>query len=356
METVITAAAGQQISRRALLNAAAIRHGVRLACGAVRPSTICAGLACYVAYRVIHGLWLSPARGIPGPLYARISSVPSRVLSLFRSTNDDMVAQAERYGPVFLMEPQKVAVCHPDDCRAVLGSYAFVKDTMYANVDFMEPNIFLTRDAGLNRQRRRQIGPALSVPGLQRMAPAIMAAGPRQLLAKWDAYIEQQGGQRARVCYYDDLTLMSFDVIASLGFGQHHRSLTTGDSTIAHWVEKTFALMILQMALPAVKYWPLRPLANRVLGAHVAAFFEFARGAVQQRRLAMAKGLEHSDMLQQFINAQDPHGCVRMTSRQVITETIMMLLSGADTSSTAMAWTLHLLTLHPEHLAACTRQ
>ncbi|KAJ2357974.1 hypothetical protein GGF43_001129 [Coemansia sp. RSA 2618] len=318
---------------------------------AAQPATVVAGLCAYVVYKVVYAQYISPVRNIPGPFYARLSALPSRIRGLLCSTNDEMISMAKQHGPVFLMEPRKVAVCHPDDCRMILNSYAFVKDTLYSNVDFMEPNIFLTRNVELNKQRRRQIGPALSMPGLRKMEPTILAAGPQQLMAQWDKRIGTSGDGRVRICYFYDLTLMSFDIIASLGFGQQHRSLTTGDQTIAHWVEKTFALMILQMVLPVVKMWPLRPLANFVLGKHVDEFFAFAHQAVRQRKLEVAKGLVRTpDILQQFIEAEDPHNHgIRMTSQQVITETIMMLLSGADTSSTALAWTLHLLLLYPEH-------
>ncbi|KAI9503434.1 hypothetical protein GGI25_001864 [Coemansia spiralis] len=315
----------------------------------VRPAHLCLGLAAYAAWRTAHALLISPLRTIPGPFLARLSSLPSLIAGLTRCTNDDMVSDCEKYGSVYVMEPRKVAVCHPDDCRLVLSSYSFVKDALYGNVDFMEPNIFLTRDAELNKQRRRQVGPALSMAGLHKMEPTILAAGVQQLMAKWDAYIAQSGAG-ARVCYYYDLTLMSFDIIASLGFGKEHRSLTTGDKTIAHWVEKTFALMIIQMVLPAVKRWPLKLLTNAVLRRDVDDFFAFGHQAIRDRRMELRKGLaKPNDILQQFIDAEDPESNIKMTPQQVITETIMVLLSGADTSSTALAWTIHLLMIYPEH-------
>ncbi|KAJ2003640.1 hypothetical protein GGI04_002898 [Coemansia thaxteri] len=316
----------------------------------LRPSHVCAGVAVYVAWKSIYALYISPLRRVPGPFLARLSRLPGLFAGLTRCTNDDMVSECEKYGNVYVMEPRKVAVCHPEDCRLILSSYSFVKDTLYENVDFMEPNIFLTRDAELNKQRRRQVGPTLSMAGLHKMEPTILAAGVQQLMGKWDEYIAQSGGGKARVCYYYDLTLMSFDIISSLGFGKEHRSLTTGDKTIANWVEKTFALMIIQMVLPAVKRWPLRMLANRLLRKDVDDFFTFGHSAIRERKLHLAQGLPRpNDILQSFIDAEDPESKIKMTSSQVITETIMVLLSGADTSSTALAWTISLLMLYPAH-------
>ncbi|KAJ2720012.1 hypothetical protein GGI07_004882 [Coemansia sp. Benny D115] len=321
----------------------------------LRPSHICAGLAAFVAWRTVYALFFSPLRNMPGPFLSRLSPLPSLIAGLTRCTNDDMVRDCEEYGSVYVMEPNKVAICHPDDCRLILSSYSFIKDDLYSNVDFMEPNIFLTRDPELNKQRRRQVGPALSLTGLQKMEPTILASGVSQLMTKWDEYIAQTGTGKARVCYFYDLTLMSFDIIASLGFGKEHRSLTTGDKTIAHWVEKTFALMIIQMVLPAVKRWPLKGLANMFLRKDVDDFFAFGHRAIRDRKNELAKGASKpNDILQQFIDAEDPESNIKMTPSQVMTETIMILLSGADTSSTALAWTLHLLMIYPVHYKLLT--
>ncbi|KAJ2813944.1 hypothetical protein H4S07_000287 [Coemansia furcata] len=317
---------------------------------ALRPSHVCAGVVVYTAWKTIYALYFSPLRNMPGPFLSRLSSLPSLIAGLTRCTNDDMVSDCEQYGNIYVMEPQKVAICHPEDCRLILSSYSFVKDTLYENVDFMEPNIFLTRDAELNKQRRRQIGPTLSMAGLHKMEPTILAAGVQQLMDKWDTYIAATGTSKARVCYYYDLTLMSFDIISSLGFGKEHRSLTTGDKTISHWVEKTFALMIIQMVLPAVKRWPLKGLVNWLLRKDVDDFFAFGHRAINERKQHLSKGLaKPNDILQSFIDAEDPESNIKMTSSQVITETIMVLLSGADTSSTALAWTIHLLMIYPAH-------
>ncbi|KAJ2782410.1 hypothetical protein H4R18_002280 [Coemansia javaensis] len=317
--------------------------------------------AAYVGWRAVYGVLLSPLRRVPGPLAARISAGPSLVECLTESTNDVMIRGGQRYGSVFVMEPRKVALCDPEDCRRVLGSYAFAKDRMYGNVGFMDANIFLTRDAGLNKERRAQIGPALSAGGLRRMEPAILRAGVQQLVAAWDRRIDAAPAGRATVNYHTDLSLMTFDIITSLGFGVAHRSLTTGDATMGKWTWATFVLMIMQMVLPAAKHAPLRWAADLVVGRHVRAFFDFARRAIDDRRrllpLLAADGSDKpADILQNFIDAEDPLHRRKMTPDQVVNETVMVMLSGADTSSTALTWAIHLLLLHPQHMAAVTAQ
>ncbi|KAJ2611372.1 hypothetical protein H4S08_003190 [Coemansia sp. RSA 1365] len=321
----------------------------------LQPSTIATVLLAFIGYRAVQALFVSPLRRIPGPFLSRLSRLPSLFAGLTRSTNDDMIRDCERYGSVFVMEPRKVAICDPEDCRQILGSYGFVKSEHYSNVSFMEPNIFLTRNAELNKQRRRQLGPALSMKGVRKMETSILAAGAQQLLSKWDKAIENS--EEAEICYFEDFTLISFDIIASLGFGSVHRSLTTNEKTIGLWVEKTFALMITQMVLPVVKTWPLSLLVDYFWRKDVDDFFAFGRAAISMRKLEVAKGIQPpNDILQQFIDAEDPLHKVKMTSSQVLTETIMMLLSGADTTSTAMSWTIHMLMLYPEHYQSLINQ
>ncbi|KAJ2559350.1 hypothetical protein EV175_000379 [Coemansia sp. RSA 1933] len=312
---------------------------------------VCAGVAGYALWRAIDALWVSPLRHVPGRFSYRLSSVFSLVDGITGSTNDDMVGDCERFGHVFVMEPRKVAVCHPDDGRLVLSSYGFAKDPLYSNSDVLEPSIFTTRDAELNKRRRRQVGPALSMAGLQRMEPTVLAAGVQQLMRKWDGYVVQAGG-RAKVCYFYDVKLMTFDVIASLSLGHKHRSLTDGNRRTAGWVEKTFALMLAQMMVPAVKWWPLRGVAHLLLGRDIHEFLQFGYHTIQQRKADNAARMDHrpTDILQSFIDAEDPESKNKMTPSEVLTETITMILGGVDTTSAAITWALHLLLLYPEHM------
>ncbi|KAJ2467064.1 hypothetical protein GGI02_004161 [Coemansia sp. RSA 2322] len=274
---------------------------------------------------------------------------------------DFMLENYAKYGPIFVMEPEKVAVCDPDDCMLILGSHAFAKDLRYEQVDIIEPNLFLTRDPELNRQRRRQVGPALSMSGLSRMEPLILAAGAQQLMKKWTQAIDGAPDSRARICYHYDFSLMTFDIISSLGFGQSHRSLTTGNRQITHWVKSTFTLLFLQMVVPVVKRLPFRRFLAKSLYSNVGDFIAFGTRAIEQRKQTLAASVSNDvekprDLLQAFIDAEDPESKIRMTPSQVAAETIISLLAGADTSSNTLSWTLHLLLLHPEYLARAAEE
>ncbi|KAI9504429.1 putative cytochrome P450 monooxygenase [Coemansia spiralis] len=320
-----------------------------------KPFNVFCGVGAYAFWKIFHALYLSPLRNVPGSFWMRISKLPMFIADVRGTERDFMLRNYERYGSVFVMEPRKVAVCDPDDCAMILGSHAFAKDQKYANVDFIEPNVFLTRDPELNKQRRRQIGPVLSAKNLKKMEDTILDAGPRQLVAKWGQVADQ-----GKICYYYDFMLMTFDIIGSLGFGHAQRSLTTGDRRIAHWVKRSFMLLFLQAIAPIAKSWPFKRVLAKSLYADANKLIELGSRAIEQRRELLLKEADANnkpaDILQAFIDAEDPESRIQMTKSQVVTETIIGLLAGSDTSSNTLAWTVHLLLMHPQHLERATKE
>ncbi|KAJ2857343.1 hypothetical protein J3B02_001062 [Coemansia erecta] len=326
----------------------------------VRPLNLCCGFGAYMAWKVVYALYFSPLRKVPGSLWTRISYLPMLYHDLRGTVPEFMLYHSNKYGGLFVMEPEKIGVCDPEDCLVVLGSHSFLKDQKYANVDFVESNMFLTRDPELNKQRRRQVGPALSPTSLKHMEPMVLDAGPKQLCQKWDKDIERSETAQARILYHDDFTLMTFDVISSLGFGQAHRSLTTGDKQIVHWVNRTFTLLFLQAVVPIVKSSIFKRFFAKTLYADVNEFVALGNSAIDNRKSLLA-GLSDmdkkpNDILQSFIDAEDPESKIQMTSGQVAAETIISMLAGSDTSSNTLSWTIHLLLMHPKYLSKVTSE
>ncbi|KAJ1902102.1 hypothetical protein LPJ66_000277 [Kickxella alabastrina] len=204
--------------------------------------------------------------------------------------------------------------------------------------------MFLTVDPELNKQRRRQLGPTMGLANLKHMEPIIMAAGSKQLCSKWDRAIGQsKDGKTAKLCYHTDFMLMNFDIISSLGFGQAHRSLTSGDTQIVDWVHTTFVLMYLQGLFPFIKSKVFRQFIIKPLYDKYDAFFAVGTQAIEKRKQLLSNlkpgDSKPKDLLQSYIDAEDPESRIRMTSGQVATETINGLMAGSDTSSTNLTAT-----------------
>ncbi|KAJ1898951.1 hypothetical protein LPJ66_002433 [Kickxella alabastrina] len=319
-----------------------------------QPLHIFGALGAFFAYKIFYALYLSPFRNIPGPFWSRISDLPALYHELRGVEPELMISRTEKYGSIFIIGPERVGICDPEIAQTLLLSHAYLKDKRYGNIVVFEPNVFLTIDPELNKQRRRQLGPAMTLANLRHMEPAILDVGIKQLHKKWDRDIEQsEDGQKARVCYQHDFMLMSFDIISSLGFGQAHTSLTSGDTRIAKWVHSTLVVMYLQAVMPIFNSGLFRRFIAKSLYDNVDAFISLGTQAVDNRRRYLSTLStdedKPKDILQSYIEAEDPKSRIRMTPSQVVTETIINLLAGSDTSSNTLAWTIHLLLLHPQY-------
>ncbi|KAI8318827.1 cytochrome P450 [Martensiomyces pterosporus] len=315
-----------------------------------QPTALCTGLVAYVAWKAAYALYFSPLRNIPGRFVDRVSNLPWFVAMLRGELTDKALISYETRGNVFVMANKMVAVCDPNDCRSILATHVFRKDRLYAHIDFVEPNMFLTRDPELNKQRRRQVGPAFSITNLRKMEPTIISAGIQQLLDKWNGAIEQSPGGKAKVCYEKDFLLMTFDIISSLGFGKTHRSLRAGDLTVVRWVKQSIIMTVMKMATGGLKWLPFNHLLIKPLRRDVEEFIAFANRSIEERKQLLTKGaVKPDDILQAYIDGEDPESKIKMTQSQVTSEVILTFLAGADTSSNTLTWTIHLLMLHPQH-------
>ncbi|KAI8319306.1 cytochrome P450 [Martensiomyces pterosporus] len=315
-----------------------------------QPTTLCTGLVGYITWKVVYALYFSPLRNIPGPFLNRISKFPGLVTVARGEITGKMLNYNEKYGSIFVMADRFVIVCDPNDCRLVLGTHAFRKGAMYTHIDIVEPNMHLTNDPELSKQRRRQVGPAFSLASLRKMEPTILAAGAQQILDKWNTAIEQSPSGKAKVCYEEDFTLMVFDITSSLGLGKTLRSLASGEVTITRWIKKYFSLMITQVISGELKLSSLSRLITKSLRKDVGEFIAFANQSIEERKQLLAGGAaKPSDILQAYIDAEDPESKIKMTLSQITSEVIVALHAGTDTTSNTLTWTIHLLMLHPQH-------
>ncbi|ORX73063.1 cytochrome P450 [Linderina pennispora] len=308
------------------------------------PKNLTAGLVAYLSYEIIYALYFSPLRNVPGSFWARISKIRTLISDIKGDEPEYIIANQEKYGSVFMLEPYKVAICDPSDCRLVLSTHAFRKDRQYGNIEFLEPNMFLTVDPELNKQRRRQIGPALGMASLRRMEPKILAAGVVTLVDKWGALADaaENGEAKGQLL----LRLLDDDM--------HRPVLTSDDRRIVRWVNRAFTLMFMEAILPFLKHSPFNRIL-RPLYQDASDFITFGNAAIKQRKQELEQIDEaHSDekpadILQSLIDAEDPESKVRMTSGQVTSENIITLMAGTDTTSNTLSWGIHLLLLHPKY-------
>ncbi len=106
-------------------------------------------------------------------------------------------------------------------------------------------------------------------------------------------------------------------------------------------------LRLVTMPSPALLYLPTR--RNRRYRAALSTLDDVVRGIISKRRESGAEAEDlPPDLLQLFMAARDAETGEGMSDSQLRDEVLTMLLAGHETTANALAWTLHMLSLHPQ--------
>ncbi|KAI0391962.1 cytochrome P450 [Xylariaceae sp. FL0594] len=326
----------------------------------LKVAAILAVIAINILWKVIHAFFLSPLRHIPGPLIARFT--PLRAISrrlpkrVARAGLEDFF----QYGDIYISKPDTVTICHPKDVQTVLGAKDSWKIDMYKDLaDPVMSNLVTFSNPQLASQRRRQITPFLNGPGyLAKMEAVILEHGIEALKAKWDkqlAEVDDDGGS-IEINYRNDTQLATFRIMSALAFGRVHSNPTDGAS-IVDWISATAVFIGVSMNFKWLLNFPFSIILRPWLEKY-REFVKYGEESVSQRKETLSKNpdAKFADMLQAFIDAEDPDSKVKMTSVEVQAESVGMQLAGSETTSASLTWALHLLTLYPDALARATEE
>ncbi|ORX66586.1 putative cytochrome P450 monooxygenase [Linderina pennispora] len=302
-----------------------------------------------ICYRIVYALFFSPLRHVPGPFFARITSMRANIINLCGGMKHAAHADGEAYGDIYVLEPNSISISHPDDVRTVLRSHTFVKSKFYQSLETVgTPHTFSSSDPGFVSMRQRQMGPYFQPSYLSLMEPKILRYSCLALKEKWGRLLDKSADGRIEINYSRDFSLMAFDVIGVLAFGQEFNSLKNGDETAAKWVDSSTKYHAMLAMFPVTKYFPFS-LAIRPWESRYRELSEFGKQSVAKRRKHLENGGEKPhDLLQAYVDALDPESKVRMSDNEVRSEVNLTLLAGADTTSTTLAWTVSLLMLYPK--------
>ncbi|KAJ2683851.1 hypothetical protein H4R19_006950, partial [Coemansia spiralis] len=187
------------------------------------------------------------------------------------------------------------------------------------------------------------------------MEPVIMEHGILSIKRKWDRMIEESADGTVEVNYCNDFLFASFDIIGTLVYGRQIEELNTNDAETAKWIDKTVTYIgirsMAQLLLPGPLLILLRPWEGRY--TRLSNYIHESINLRRQHLAALAEKGEArkkpADLLQAFIDAEDPESKVRMCHEQIHGECVLMMLAGSDTTSHTITWTVNLLMLYPAH-------
>lgn len=183
-------------------------------------------------------------------------------------------------------------------------------------------------------RQRRIAQPAFARKRLEAFAPQMVDA-TTDLLATWrhlSGPVDIAEAMNHLALRIAGETLLGADVSSE--------TKAVGDAMLQ--VLERFGPMV-STPLPYPEYWPFP--ANLAMWRAIRTLHRVVDQAIAERR---GKGETGGDLLGLLMAARDPETGEAMTDRQLRDEALTMMLAGHETTANALAWTLHLLSLHPE--------
>lgn len=307
---------------------------------------------------VLYGLWifiyrlfLSPLASIPGPFLTRISTIPEAnalkanrraawVTELFETYSGSV---AIRTGP------NSVSFNHPDAVKAIYGhgksTDGFGKSSWYESFSTTGESLFSTRSKTRHAMKRRMVSHGFSMQSLQSFEPLVDAT-----LELFMTRMDEFASIGRPFDIYLWFELFTMDVLGELALGSSFGAVRAGKQVdYARLVEQSQRFANYSGLLPFGR-WNVRVLSLvpstsiQKLYAARLEYLDFAKNALlrrfEQNRRSVAATAKppRQDIMQRFIDAQDPETGHRMDFNELRAETSSLMVAGASTGSVTMNW------------------
>jgi cytochrome P450 len=244
---------------------------------------------------------------------------------------------AREYGDVvgFRMGPMRVAlVSHPDLIEEVLVTRAKLTKKGF-NEQLIRPvvgnGIFLSEGDFWKRQRR-MMSPPLHKARIAGYGQIMVQAAEKVASRFVDGEVRD---------LYEDVTEVGMAVAAKALFGVDVKEAAGFATALTDLMSAVKARIESPLPLPD---W--LPTANtRRLKRSRGHLDTLIHQAIAERR---ASQTEREDLLSLLLAARDEEDGKGMTEQQLSDEAMTLLLAGFETTAINLAWTLHLLSLHPQ--------
>jgi len=308
----------------------------------------------YPLYTLVYRLFFSPLSKIPGPWQTRISSV-LEVNALKEQRRTRWVSELFDQNPgavAVRTGPSSVSFNHPDAVKAIygtfpnypLGSYRllscaghgkgvdeFGKSSWYDSFSTTGESLFSTRSKKRHAMKRRMVAHGFSAQSLLLFEP-FADKMLEKFIKKMDEFAQR--GQPFDIYFWFELFTM--DLMGELALGNNFGVIEAGKparySTLVEQSQRFGNLSgLLPFGKSSVKVlsWVPLPYVQKLWKARVE-YLEYARVALERRfqddrRQVTPTGKPRQDIMQRFIEAQDPETGTKMDFAELRAETSSMM-------------------------------
>ncbi|KAG0271744.1 hypothetical protein BGZ95_000399 [Linnemannia exigua] len=323
----------------------------------------------YISYQTyIYPTYFSPLRHIPGP---RNKSQHNKhnipFLGLFfdvirREAGVTFREWTEQYGGIVcflgLFNKQTIHIADPEAIQHVFGTHAY----KYRKPDRVVRVLGSAFGMGLvmvegdtHRKMRKMINPAFSYNCIKEMVPDMI--NPSAFLGRmWERRIEGAEGKSIEMDVLPDLSACALDIIGLVGFGFDMEALARPGNDVAEAYNEYFsskAPALLQFCRHYVPYYTKLPIKhNQDRVKTIQSIERIAHQIIREKRTQAAvsvKGDQAKDLISILIRASDESSDgYTLTDKDLVEQIKTFIGAGHETSSSAMAWMLHILSTHQD--------
>ncbi|KAF8608828.1 cytochrome-450 hydroxylase [Ceratobasidium sp. AG-I] len=230
----------------------------------------------------------------------------------------------------------------------------------------------LATEGATHRAQKKVITPAFSSANLKDFLPIFFDKAV-ELLAKWDELVEEaplddtKGKDSAEIDVYHWMSRVAFDIIGLAGFDYKFNAIQNEENPVYIAYKRMFGMTLDQersiLNTMIDVYFPMffkvfpDEGTKAVMASHKVIYAK-AQELLDTKREAVLKEMEYgnkdepakdllSRLLKSNLSTSVPES-QRLSDSSLLDNINTMLFAGSDTTSLALAWTLHLLALHPD--------
>lgn len=284
---------------------------------------------------------------IPHPPY-RVPFVGDVIGSSRSTPVQDSMRLARRLGPIFRRNAfgKEFVLVAGADLAADLADEARFAKHVGLGVANLRPVAGDGLFTAYNHEPNWQLAHDVLAPGFNREAMAgyhpMMLAVAERLTDHWD----RAAGAGRTVDVPGDMTKLTLETIARTGFGHDFGSFER--SRPHPFVTAMVGTLGYAQRLNAVPA-PLAPLLLRSASRRNAADIDRLHRIVDEVvRIRRADGGGEGDLLDRMLDTAHPESGERLSSENVRRQVITFLIAGHETTSGALSFALHFLSLHPD--------
>ncbi|KAI8065565.1 cytochrome P450 [Gongronella butleri] len=254
----------------------------------------------------------------------------------------------DEYGTVARLGPNIVVVSDKRMIRQVLSHEDYPKGPGYQALrETSAETMFNTQDKLFHRQRRRIVSPAFSIKYLNSLEP-FMDDCLRAMLTRLDNEIDAspRADGYVTIDLWKMLGMLALDIIGSTAFGESFDMVNDSDHYIPTSINN-----IMRAAAKTVMFPRLIKFLRLIgLGFRDEQFEQFVRAMIMKRLNSKER---REDILQILIDSNSAaNQDDRLTVDAIMSEVVLFLIAGAETTSNTTGLMLIELLRHPDKMAA----